>query len=220
MTTFTFGHSSSGLAIQGYRFGISGAPVLILGGVHGNEPEGVVAATGLLQQFQESFTYKLRLTVVPMLNADGVLKGSRKNARGVDLNRNLPTRDWTANVKEEKYFPGPEPLSEPENKALVQFITKEKPAMIISLHSFANFMLLDNNSLCKPECELLHRLTGYPIKDDIGYPTPGSLGTYCAFERGIPTLTYELFRGMEFSEILRVHVPALREALKITEKRF
>jgi murein peptide amidase A len=220
MTTFTFGTTVSGLAIQGHRFGTSGAAVLILGGVHGNEPEGVVACAGLLQQFQESYAYKLRVTLVPMLNTDGVLKGTRKNARGVDLNRNLPTRDWTAKVAEEKYFPGSEPLSEPENKALVNYISSEKPAFIISMHSFANFMLLDNNSLCQPECEILHKLTQYPIKNDIGYPTPGALGTYGSFERNIPTLTYELFRGMDFSEILRVHVPAIREALKITEKRF
>lgn len=220
MTTFTFGTAASGLAIQGYRFGTNGAPILILGGVHGNEPEGVVAAQGLLQQFQEAYTYKLRLTLVPAFNIDGILKATRKNLRGVDLNRNLPTRDWTPQVAEEKYFPGTGPNSEPENQALVRYIESEKPAMIISLHSFSKYMLLDNNSLCQPECQVLHKFTGYPIKDDIGYPTPGALGTYGAFERNIPTLTYELNRGMDFSEILRVHVLAIREALKVTEKRF
>src|SRR5690606_32877237 len=106
MTTFTFGHSVSGLALQGFRFGLSGAPVLILGGVHGNEPEGVAAALGLMQGFQESFTLKMRLTIVPALNLDGVLKGERKNLRGVDLNRNLPTQDWTKDYTLDKYNPG------------------------------------------------------------------------------------------------------------------
>ena len=214
MKTFIFGHSHSGLPIWGHRFGHEGLRVLILGGVHGNEPEGVVAAEGFLETFHENYAFKLQITVVPSFNVDGVLRGTRKNARDVDLNRNLPTRDWTARVAEEKYHPGPSPLSEPENKALAQFIETEKPQFILSLHSFMNPMLLDNESLCTKECQTLSQLTGYVIKNQIGYPTPGSLGTYGAVERSIPTLTYELLRGMDFTEIKDKHVPAIYEMLK------
>jgi hypothetical protein len=33
----------------------------------------------------------------------------------------------------------------------------------------------------------------------------------------MPTLTYEIQRGLESAEILRVHVPAIEEALKVSE---
>lgn len=218
MDTFQFGQTATHLPILAHRFGRSGPQVLILGGVHGNEPEGVIAALGLVQKFIQAYTYKLRTTLVPMFNLDGILAQNRRNARGVDLNRNLPTKDWTREVKEEKYFPGTEPNSEPENKALVSWIDEHKPNLIISLHSW--HPLLNINGNCRPEAEILARLTGYEIKEDIGYPTPGCLGTYCGLERDIPTLTYEIARGLDHEPILGVHVKALLEALKVTEGRF
>ena len=36
------------------------------------------------------------------------------------------------------------------------------------------------------------QITGYPVQKDIGYPTPGSFGTYCGVERNIPVITLEL----------------------------
>src|SRR5690606_38596496 len=111
-----FGTSAGGLPILSYEFGRGPRHVLILGGVHGDEIEGVIASLGLLQRFQESFPFHLQLTIVPMFNVDGVLRSERKNSRGVDLNRNLPTNDWSAEVATERYHPGPEAGSEPENK--------------------------------------------------------------------------------------------------------
>jgi protein MpaA len=32
----------------------------------------------------------------------------------------------------------------------------------------------------------------YPVEASIGYPTPGSFGTYAGVERQIPTITLEL----------------------------
>jgi len=34
----------------------------------------------------------------------------------------------------------------------------------------------------------------YPVRKDIGYPTPGSLGNYAGNENKIPTITLELPR--------------------------
>jgi murein peptide amidase A len=33
---------------------------------------------------------------------------------------------------------------------------------------------------------------GYPVRASIGYPTPGSLGSYAGADRQIPTITLEL----------------------------
>lgn len=220
MESFIFAHSRALSPIWSYRFGHSGPKILFIGGVHGNEPEGVVLANGLLEGFSHSFPYQIQLTLIPALNIDGVLKAKRKNGSDVDLNRNLPTKDWSAEFKEDKYFPGTEANSEPENKALVQFIQEEKPRFILSFHSYKDPMLLDNNSLCRKECEILSRATGYIIKDDIGYPTPGALGTYGAVERSIPTLTYELLRDMNFKDINEIHVPAVIEMTKSLQERF
>lgn len=217
MESFIFGTTASALPIPAYRFGTQGPNILILGGVHGDEIEGVWAAHGLLKKFAESFAYRLRLTLVPAFNLDGVLAKDRRNSRGVDLNRNLPTRDWSPVVATERYHPGTSAGSESENQALAAFLESEKPKFILSLHSWKP--LLNINGDCQREAEILHEATGYPIEETIGYPTPGCLGTYSGLERGMPTLTYEIERGLALAPILEIHVPAILKALKASESR-
>lgn len=217
MKTTLLGRSSLGLPLIAHEFPNSGPHVLILGGVHGDEYEGVAAADGFLASLLQSNPYTLNLTVVPRFNPDGVLMRTRGNGRGVDLNRNLPTKDWSPVVKTPRYNPGPAAGSEPENQALMAFIETRRPALIISLHSW--HPVLNVNGDCRPEAEILAKWTGYKIDDDIGYPTPGCLGTYAGLERGSATLTYEIQRGQKVPDVLRIHVPALRDALKATEKR-
>ena len=217
MKSSVFGYSSLGIAIPCYRFGIKGKHVLILGGVHGDEPEGVVAAHGLLDHFSKIFPFKLQVSLVPTFNIDGVINHNRRNGNGVDLNRNLPTNDWSDKFTTERYFPGAHANSEPESQALVQFIKDEKPQFIISLHSW--HPLLNVNGSCKEEADIIHKITGYEVKSDIGYPTPGCLGTYAGLERDIHTFTYEIERGLDFKTILKIHTFAVLEALKVTETK-
>lgn len=213
---YQFGHTSDGLAIPAYQFGDKGPEVLVIGGVHGDEIEGIQAANGLLQEFSKSFTYKLNLTLVPILNLDGALRAQRRNARLVDLNRNLPTQDWSPNVAKEKYNPGPSANSEPENQALVAHLKNRPPKFIITLHSWKP--MLNTNGDCAAVANVISKHTGYVITDDIGYPTPGSLGTYCGLERQIPTITYEFERLLPAEKILSTHVPAIIEGLKVLEE--
>jgi protein MpaA len=221
LRSFIFGKTATGLPIPAYRFGegpeSKAARVLIIGGVHGSEIEGVWAALGLLKSFSESFPYHLRLTLIPMLNVDGVLTRERKNGHKVDLNRNMPTRDWTNDVKEEKYYPGPHANSEPESVALVNFLEREPQDFILSLHSWNP--MLNVNGDCSPEAEEIQKHTGYRIEKSIGYPTPGCLGTYAGLERAMPTITYEIERGLSQDQVLSIHVPAILNALKLSEKR-
>ncbi len=189
----------------------------MLGGVHGNESEGVVASWGLFESFLRSFPFSLELILVPTFNPDGVLTGSRLNGNGVDLNRNLPTSDWNPTAFNKRYPPGPHPNSEPENKALTMLLDEFKPKFILTLHSW--HPLLNVNGRCLEEATAISKATGYRIEEQIGYPTPGCLGTYAGLEREMPTLTYEIERGLHPKEILKTHVPAIYEGLKITERR-
>ena len=213
VTSFVFGHTSTDLPIPAFRFGEGRGPkMLVLGGVHGDEIEGVWCAFGLLAQLSQNFDLGCELTLVPSFNLDGVLARERRNAKMIDLNRNLPTRDWTNDVKEPRYYPGPSANSEPENQALVKFLDEEKPELIISLHSWKPMLNINGN--CRKEAEAISRLTGYVIEESIGYPTPGCLGTYAGLERKSPTITYEIERGLDQARILRIHVPAVIAGLR------
>lgn len=212
-----FGRSAAQLPIFSHSFGKKGPCVLILAGVHGDEPEGVYVAFGLLEDFLKTFPYQLKLTIIPIFNPDGVFSSKRTNSHNVDLNRNLPTKDWSVKALKPRYQPGPKACSESENQALVQWIKVSQPKLILSLHSWKP--MINTNGDCQPEAGILARATGYRVTDDIGYPTPGSLGDYCGRERQIPTITYEIERGLSASLCLKLHVPAIKKALYETEKK-
>jgi protein MpaA len=217
MTSFIFGKTTTELPIVGYRFGNQGPKVLIIGGVHGDEIEGVWAANGLLSAVADHFDFRIQLTLVPMFNLDGVLARDRRNSNKIDLNRNLPTNDWSSDVASERYFPGLKANSESENQALVRYLeSNEKPSLIVSLHSWKPMLNINGN--CRSVAEAICATTGDIIEESIGYPTPGCLGTYAGLERAIPTLTYEIERGLDQASILRVHVPALLNGLRFIEK--
>lgn len=71
------------------------------------------------------------LWVVPVYNPDGLARGTRRNARGVDLNRNYP-RNW-APLKG-NYNSGPRPASERETRVMMRFLKEVDPDYVLSFH--------------------------------------------------------------------------------------
>ncbi len=167
---------------------------MIFGAFHGSEPESADLTIRFAEYLYYEFANQLdsKVIIVPVVNPDGLCHGVRTNAKGVDLNRNFPTRNWQKKLRGRKHFPGLYPASEPETKAVMALIDKFKPDRIISIHSPLRLVNYDG-----PAQELalnMALLTGYPVKNDIGYPTPGSLGNYAGREKEIPTITLELPR--------------------------
>lgn len=161
--------------------------VLIIGVFHGDEPQGEF----LINKYIKSnpFISKNRLLILPCLNPDGKAKKTRQNANKVDLNRNFPTRNWEKMNKND-YFGGEKAESEIETQFLVKIINKEKIDCILSLH--APYKIVNYDGPARDIAQKISEITGYPAQADIGYPTPGSFGTYCGIERKIPTITLEL----------------------------
>jgi hypothetical protein len=68
-----------------------GPVVLISGGIHGDEINGVVTAKRLLEEFDEGLTLlKGTLIFIPLVNIYGFLSNSRTFPDGRDLNRSFP----------------------------------------------------------------------------------------------------------------------------------
>lgn len=101
---------------------------LLIGGQHGDEP----ATVRLLESFRDSYLNGdlAPTALLAPANPDGWVRGTRYNARGVDLNRNCGF-NWRAASDEP---PGPGPWSEPESCALRDFILGWCPAKLVSLH--------------------------------------------------------------------------------------
>ncbi len=164
-------------------------PILFIGGMHGDEPEGVALAENLLTLIEQKHSPE-HWALIPCLNPDGFTNNLRTNGNGVDLNRNFPSPDWSAAFEKERYNPGPSPCSEPETKALTQLIINIKPRIIIHFHSWKPSIILtgpENNE----EAKILSETSGYPLELDIGYPTPGSLGQYAWLSLNIPVVCIE-----------------------------
>ena len=162
----------------------------VLGAVHGDEVEGAHLAKEIFKWLSETSEVDMPLVFVPVVNVDGFKAGTRVNGNGVDLNRNLPSSQWSPEAREEKYFPGTAPLSEPENKFLVELFKKYPPRFILSFHSW--YPVINYNGNCKEIADFLASYNKYPIEADfLTHPTPGSLGEFGPQEFGAPVLTFE-----------------------------
>lgn len=191
-----FSELESGSSLEGHQISVFKTDIkaqkylYLIGGVHGDEVEGVYVLKELFQWLKMEHSLKdLPMVVIPILNVDGYKNQTRVNAHLVDLNRNLPTKDWSTTAKEPRYNPGPKPLSEPENQFLVKLMDKYRPGFIMSFHTWKP--ILNYNGDCEDVARYLADYNKYEIASDIGYPTPGSLGTFAVEKYNSPVLTFE-----------------------------
>lgn len=123
------GESVDGRKIMAWHLGQPGKPkVVLMATMHGNER----APRQILQALRDGEQINgVDLWVVPTYNPDGAAAGSRKNAHGVDLNRNFPYQ-WAD--LDGGYESGPKPASEPETRVMMKFLRSVKPRWILSFH--------------------------------------------------------------------------------------
>lgn len=212
MSELSLGHSVQNRPLVAKRYTQGPVSLLLLGGVHGDETEGFY----LVERFLAEGLYKkleglASLWVLPRVNPDGCALGTRVNANGVDLNRNMPTKDWDPVAATPRYNPGPRAASEPETLALLQLIDKVSPRAIVSAHSWKP--MINYNGPCRRLAEKMAEFNGYQVADDIGYPTPGSLGTWAGWERKLATITLEIEADLEEEKIWQTHARSLTEGL-------
>jgi len=130
----TIGHTVKGRGILAWRLGQPSSPrkVVVLAAMHGNE----TGPSRILNNLRDGRPISgADIWVVPQYNRDGVVRRTRQNAHGVDLNRNYP-RNWKRLTG--TYNSGPRPASEPETKAIMAFLRAVRPSYVISFHQPLN----------------------------------------------------------------------------------
>jgi protein MpaA len=163
-------------------------PAIVFGAMHGDEPASALQAQRLIEELLDRPPGR-ETWIIPALNLDGLLAGTKNNANDVDLNRNFASKNWTAEHKG-GYFPGATPESEPESQALAALIDKIGAERLIALHATYKVMNWDGRG--RELAEEMGRLAGYPAAGDIGYPTPGSFGSKYGVDRGLEVVTVEV----------------------------
>lgn len=189
------GRSVEGKGIVMHVFGEGSGGLLIIGGIHGSEGTSAFVARRLVELLRErpELWSGRAVAVIPEANPDGLARKMRTNLNLVDLNRNFPAKNW-GKTRKGMYWGGEQAASEPETVALMKAFELRRPGRVISIHS----MDRPCNNYDGPGegmAELLAKHNGYPVKGSIGYPTPGSLGSWAGIDQGIAMVTLELPRA-------------------------
>ena len=185
---------------------------IVLCGVHGDEITPIKFCYDIMEYVQ-TLGNELRghrVVIAPLVAPDSFLKKypTRTNARGVDVNRNFPTKDWDKDAlrlwksrysSAKRRYPGKISKSEQETHFQINLINRYKPQKIISVHAPLTIIDYDGPESAHGDKEhvaksllvqMSKRADGYKVKN---YPFfPGSLGNWAGNERGIPTYTLEL----------------------------
>lgn len=162
-TKTVIGKSIDGTNIMAYHYGTGDTELLFVGGIHGGyEWNTVLLAYSMMDYVKENpsvIPKNVKVTIIPVLNPDGLMKvvgttekfaqanvstddsvliSGRFNARTVDLNRNFDC-DWkSSGVWQNKTVSGgSEAFSEPESKAVRDYIQKHTPAGVVVWYSAA-----------------------------------------------------------------------------------
>ena len=199
------GQSRDGLLIEACQLSgsnlIADNTLLVIGTIHGDEPDGVRVVQELLDTSQAS---ESSIWILRDGNPDGSLLGTRKNGNEVDINRNFPIK-WVASDPTARTYSGPSPASEPETQALMNAVRTIQPTLIVVFHQ--PFEQID----CPPErstevSDRLSQLTGYKSEcipgERSGSPTNSYTGTFTIWVNSTfpetTAVTFEL--GVETTE--------------------
>jgi protein MpaA len=219
----TIGYSIQGQPIPVYAFGQGETQYLIVAGIHGGyEGNTIDLANQLVMYLSEHpqiVPTGTLLYIIADMNPDASSRGrnsdARTNANGVDLNRNFPSNNWTAvwdrsNCWNDRPTTGGEyGGSEPETRALMNFITTHHIQAMISYHSAALGVFPGGDPWEPVSQSLASQLadaTGYSYPPlDIGCNYTGTLADW-AVENGVrATVDMELsnHQGADFQKNLR-----------------
>lgn len=217
------GYSVQGRSLDAYRFGQGENQYLIVAGIHGGyEGNTVDLANQLIvyvSEHPEVVPTGDTLYIIPDMNPDAVARGrnsdARVNADGVDLNRNFPASNWTSNWdrtfcwNERPTVGGAYGGSEPETRAIMNFVFSHRLRAMISYHSAA-LGVFPGGVPWQPMSEALARLlsaqTGYPYPPiDVGCTYTGTLADW-AVENGVGAavdMELSTHQSADFSQNLR-----------------
>ncbi|MFZ2252953.1 MAG: M14 family metallopeptidase [Minisyncoccia bacterium] len=208
--------------IHAYTFGTGETRILFVGGIHGGYEWNSVLLSyqfiDYLEAHPEVIPPNLTVTVIPSANPDGLydvvkVEGrflltdipektasgqGRFNSHNVDLNRNFDCK-WKSESmwRGNKVSAGSAPFSEPESRAIRDYVLGYRPVAVIFWHS-------QSNAVYASECEegilpetfpLMNtyaRASGYAAVDSFGaYEITGDAEGWLA-SINIPAVTVEL----------------------------
>lgn len=206
-----YGRSEQNTELNLYGPRVGPVDILLIAAMHGDENETTVVLSEALRRIPAG---AIKNPVILSTNPDGALQGTRSNARGVDLNRNWPTANWSSKpvyhkdhggtVQDISLSSGESAGSEAETRALLDCVKRLQPRTVISLHAP---LACVEDPQATPLAHWVATQVGLPLVPDVGYATPGSFGTWSA-EHDINIITWEL-PSEPLADMIASHTPVL-----------
>jgi hypothetical protein len=237
---YVIGYSVLGRPIVASKFGTGNRRYLFIGAHHGDEQQGEWA----LERFREFLSANpsaipagVEVWIVPCLNPDGVVAGTRWNARGVNLNRNYGTNDWgtfdvTALSTMESAglipmtdmsvvitgipftfnYPGPGPFSEPETVAVRDLCTSTSFRAMIAVHDAESCVYWGQTGA--DLAYLFGGAAGLPVKGPLS--SSGDATRWIGQAYATPAITVEMTPGQAVGDpatVFGAYLPAFLATL-------
>ena len=206
--------------ITAYHYGSGAKELLFVGGIHGGYSWNTALIAYELMDYlgasPKAIPQNLRVTVIPVLNPDGLYKvigatgrflamdvtsskdtqrAGRFNAHGVDLNRNFDC-DWQAKGvwQNTQVSGGTKAFSEPESQAFKNYIETHSPAAVVVWYSSAGGVFASNchngvSSATRALTNAYAAASGYKAYDDFNfYEITGDVTNWLA-KKNIPAIS-------------------------------
>ncbi|MGB8815680.1 MAG: M14 family metallopeptidase [Minisyncoccia bacterium] len=220
--TSIIGKSVEGRSIEAYTYGNGETHIAFVGGIHGGyEWNSVLLAYKFIDYLDaniDAIPKNMTVTVIPSANPDGVYKvigkegrftmadvptgvsevPGRFNTNNVDLNRNFDCKWQATSTWQNKIeSAGSAVFSEPEVKAIRDFVLKDNPVAVIFWHSQSNAVYASEckNGVLPETLDIMNaysKASGYKaVKTFDAYVTTGAAEDWLA-SINIPAITVEL----------------------------
>ncbi len=196
----TIGKTVNGQSITAYKVGKGKRHVLIVGGTHANEVGAIKLSYHLLTWLNNNNARfpNLSFTIIPCLNVDSYqtalvhpdyLNGGRIgrfNSHNVDLNRNFPTKSWQSETvwkhgyhyqEQTVVQAGEQPGSEPEMKALLNYIKNNPVIAYYALHCAGADVMGNNTDLSQQLVKSFAKISHFRYFSEKEWQELGETGT-------------------------------------------
>ncbi|MDO8594244.1 MAG: M14 family metallopeptidase [bacterium] len=214
------GKSVEGRDITAYTYGTGATELLFIGGIHGGYEWNTALVAYQLMDYlsanSSAVPANVKVTVIPVLNPDGLFKVTgtagrfaaadvnpsqtiqvtgRFNGHTVDLNRNFDC-DWqaTGTWQNKAVSGGTKAFSEPESQAIKTYVEAHKPTAVVTFYSAAGGVYSSNchNGVSvetKAITSTYAKGSGYPAFENFDfYETTGDISNWFA-KNGIPAIS-------------------------------
>jgi hypothetical protein len=207
---FPLGYSNEGRLLGVQRFGDGDTFVLLIGGLHtGSEDNSRVIVEQMAVYLGENpgvIPDSLSVLVLASANPDGTANNTHTNARGVDLNRNWPTDDWSADACHPETgcrigLGGSAPLSEPETAYIFSLIEAARPAVTIVWHAKAPLVEANEAPRADRYGRAFANASGYEFVEEwAAYDITGQLIDALEQQLGLAAFDVELSECCQISQ--------------------